>query len=277
MTPDALARGLAERPRVMDAAMGTRLIARGLDPARDDASLWNCTRPGAVAALHAEDRAAGADLIVTNTFGAHAARLSQLGWAENAADLVGEAARLARAAARESAWVFGNIGGGACGDERDLIRLAEVLESAGVDALYFETLFFDQAARALSWIRARTRLGVVVSLVPEQAPPVSWRERGARLEALGASAVGLNCGSIASVNAALRELARGTSLPLLVKPALVSPAGEPESQAAPPWGSLVGSWIERGVRLIGACCGSTSADVACLRDAVDAAWPAPAP
>ena len=68
---DRLLQAIATRPIVMDGAMGTRLIERGLDLRHDDPALWNRTHPEIVSAIHARDVAAGAEAIVTNTFGAN--------------------------------------------------------------------------------------------------------------------------------------------------------------------------------------------------------------
>ena len=72
---DAVARG----PVVLDAALGTRLLALGLDLATDDPALWNLSHPESVADLHRRDVGAGADALLTNTFGANRPRLARLG------------------------------------------------------------------------------------------------------------------------------------------------------------------------------------------------------
>jgi hypothetical protein len=76
---DRLLQAVATRPIVMDGAMGTRLIERGLDLRHDDPALWNRTHPEIVSAIHARDVAAGAEAIVTNTFGANEAWLGFIG------------------------------------------------------------------------------------------------------------------------------------------------------------------------------------------------------
>src|SRR4051794_19559942 len=54
-----------DRELILDGAMGTALFARGL---AGRAPSWNLSRPDEVLAVHREHVAAGADLVLTNTF-----------------------------------------------------------------------------------------------------------------------------------------------------------------------------------------------------------------
>src|SRR5215207_7751714 len=102
----AMARGLL----VLDAAMGTRLIARGLDLSGDDPALWNLSHPEVVRELHTRDVAAGSDAVVTNTFGANRHWLARYGRAEEVAAINRRAVGLAREAAGPGRFVLGSIG-----------------------------------------------------------------------------------------------------------------------------------------------------------------------
>src|SRR3954453_4253877 len=84
---DRLRAAMARGPLVLDAAMGTRLIARGLDLLGDDPALWNLSHPGVVRELHARDVAAGSDAVVTNTFGANRIWLARYGRAKDVAEI----------------------------------------------------------------------------------------------------------------------------------------------------------------------------------------------
>ena len=59
---------LKERPLVLDGAMGTMLQERGLRPGQSPEEM-NLSMPDVVAAVHQEYLDAGADIIVTNSFG----------------------------------------------------------------------------------------------------------------------------------------------------------------------------------------------------------------
>ncbi|MBK7451929.1 MAG: homocysteine S-methyltransferase family protein [Anaerolineales bacterium] len=69
---------LAKKTLVADGAMGTMLHARGVgfDKCFDE---LNLTNPAAVADVHREYIEAGAELVITNTFGANRYKLSKHG------------------------------------------------------------------------------------------------------------------------------------------------------------------------------------------------------
>src|SRR5262245_62809640 len=93
---DRLARLLAERPYLLaDGATGTNLFDMGL-ASGDAPELWNVEHVDRVESLHRAMIAAGADIILTNTFGGSRYRL-KLHKAENrVAELNELAARIAR-------------------------------------------------------------------------------------------------------------------------------------------------------------------------------------
>src|SRR5437764_11881935 len=82
-----------EAPRRWDGAIGTELIGRGLDLAREPPEAWNLRRPDELRDLHRRYLEAGAEVIQTNTFGGSAPRL-------RAAGLDGELQAVNRAAVK---------------------------------------------------------------------------------------------------------------------------------------------------------------------------------
>src|SRR3984885_11526182 len=95
---------LAERVVVADGAMGTMLQAS--DATMDDFAgyegcneILNVTRPDIVPAVHEAYRAAGADCITTNSFGANLGNLGEYDLTDRIGELSEASARLARAAA----------------------------------------------------------------------------------------------------------------------------------------------------------------------------------
>src|ERR1035437_7024337 len=109
MPREPLGNVLGKRLLICDGAMGTELMARGLKPG-ECGELWNIERPADVRALHEAYRAAGCDLITTNTFGANRTTLISHGLAARAREINCAAVSAARAAAGEGAWVLGGIG-----------------------------------------------------------------------------------------------------------------------------------------------------------------------
>src|SRR3989337_2758540 len=97
------------RPHLFDGAMGTMLYARGvyINRCYDELSL---TQPDLVRDVHRAYVKAGAEIIETNTYGAHRAKLSRHGLEDRLHDINTAAARIAREAAGERACVAGALG-----------------------------------------------------------------------------------------------------------------------------------------------------------------------
>ncbi|HSN89777.1 MAG TPA: homocysteine S-methyltransferase family protein, partial [Anaeromyxobacteraceae bacterium] len=95
-------------PLLLDGAMGTALIARGLPPGAFPEE-WALERPEEVAAVHAAHAAAGAGLVLTCTFNAAAPRLEARLDPARIEAACAAAVRLARGAA-PGALVAGALG-----------------------------------------------------------------------------------------------------------------------------------------------------------------------
>lgn len=256
---DALAAG---PPLVLDAAMGTRLFACGLDFDRDDPALWNLSRPDDVLDLHRRDVRAGADVVLANTFGASRPWLARFGRAEEVGAINAQAVALARAAAGPGRFVLGSIGpGAAIGDGSAYAEQALLLIAEGVDGLILETHRIDQAETGLRRISSLATVPILVSLHewPEPEGPAARR-----LIALGASALGANCGTgPEGVIRATEAMARIVEVPWIAKPSAGTPGGEIATPAE--FGAIAQRFRDLGVRLIGGCCGTTEAHVAAIR------------
>jgi methionine synthase I (cobalamin-dependent) len=246
------------RPMLLDAAMGTRLMARGLDLSRHEPSLWNLEAPDVVRAIHRSDRAAGSDAIFTNSFGAHLAAMP-----DAVADRVNAASvSLAREAIGANGFVIASLGPRKRWRKQDL-RQVEILIQNGVDALALETARPEEASAGLRAIRGRTDLPILVSMFarPERD---FWR----KVEDDGADVLGVNCVSdFGEIRAMLEDAARAVALPLLVKPS----AGLPGAERAQPeeLANEAKTWLDRGARLIGGCCGTTERHIGALRSAIN--------
>lgn len=221
---------LRERVIVGDGAMATWLHATGV-PVRTCYEELSLRRPDLVKDAHAAYIRAGADVIQTNTFGAHRLGLDRYGVADDLRAINEAAVRVARAAVDEAlvggaaaaseadtsgadhaprqVWVFGTIGstadlgpGSATQSWHHLRGLfeeqLEILLEAGVDGIVLET-FADlgEMMTALEVVRAATNLPILATLSPDEThvtrDGVRLSDALATMREAGADVVGLNC------------------------------------------------------------------------------------
>ncbi len=251
---------------VLDGAMGTELIARGIAPALvADANLQH---PDLVLAVHRAYIDAGAGALTTNTFALNRHRRKDR---EELVRLLAAGARLARQAAAGRAFVLGSIGplGPVVGAELDPAAAADAyaevalaLNDAQVDGFALETMpSTAEAVAALAGVRRVSRLPVLVSRSLEHADPAELVEFARAVEDAGASAVGLNCvAGPRAIRPLVAALARATRLPVLARPNAGFPSRGGDGRLVY---HLRGNWLlaqargylADGVGLIGGCCG----------------------
>lgn len=303
MTRDALRHLLETRDWLLaDGATGTNLYNMGL--AQGEApDLWCLTHSDKVLSLHRAMVAAGADLILTNSFGANESRLRLAKAADKVAEINIAAARLARKAADESErpiLVAGSIG--PTGEimapmgrltEAEATRIftaqAEALKEGGADLLWVETISSTEELRAATAAIRTTGLPWCALMSFE---PGGWTMMGvtppqlaAQVERLSPQpdAYGANCGTGPTelLQAVAGFAATGSERPLIAKPN----AGVPRYQDggliydATPAVMAEFAVLARdlGVRLIGGCCGTTPAHLAAMRQALEEVPKGPRP
>jgi methionine synthase I (cobalamin-dependent) len=256
-------------PLALDAGMGTRLCARGLDLRRDDPCLWNLDRPEEVLDVHRRDAAAGGRVLFTNTFGANRAWLMRHGRRGDMEPINRAGVGLARLAAGPSGFVAGDIGPSTGDDPGAAGEQAAVLLDSGVDALVFETFRLETALAALREARMRIATRPVPLIASLWQWPDDAEDAARRLLDAGAAVIGLNCRPAIGATASLaRRLARAVACPLLIKPGIAASDLECDSTPAA-FAAAVPVLVEHNVRLIGGCCGTTEAHVAALASACD--------
>jgi 5-methyltetrahydrofolate--homocysteine methyltransferase len=292
--PDQLSRMLGERPWLLaDGATGTNLYNMGLAPGQPP-DLWSESQPEKVRDLHRQMIASGADIILTNSFGANASRLRLAGAADRVAALNIAAARLARAAAAEARREI--IVAGSMGPTGEIMapmgRLTEAeatsmftdqalaLKEGGADILWVETLGAAEEMRAAARAAQAAALPWcgMMSFEPggRSIMGVSPPQLAALIERLPHPplAFGANCGTgPAELLLAIAGFAAsGNERPLIAKPN----AGVPRYQDgglvydATPGVMAEFAMLARdlGIRIIGGCCGTTPAHLAAMRDAL---------
>jgi len=169
---------LTERPFLLtDGAMGTNLFAMGLMTG-EAPELWNFEHPEKVEALHRGMVGAGADIILTNTFGGSGYRLKLHKQQDRVREINREAARIARRVADSAGRpvvVAGSIGPsgelfeplGALtpeGAEAAFGEQAAALAEGGVDLLWIETMSAREEVLAAAAGAAKTGLPFVITM-----------------------------------------------------------------------------------------------------------------
>ena len=276
---------------VADGAWGTELSARGL-AAGTAPEAWNLENPDGVRAVAAAYVEAGADILLTNTFGGSRPKLAKAGLEEHAEKINRRGAELSREAAGGKALVFASVGPtgefmvplGIRGEDEMVEVFAEqarALAGGGADGIVIETMTdMGETLAALRAAKDNTDLPVVACLTFDKGPAGYATMMGVRperaaeeLTAAGADAVGANCGAgVENMVEIAALLGAATGLPLWTKPN----AGLPElingqtvfRQTPEDFAALVPALVAAGARVVGGCCGTTPEHVRAIRAAL---------
>ncbi len=283
---DRLSQG---RILIADGATGTTLQEAGL-PTGTAPERWNLENPDAIRDLHRGYVEAGADLILTNTFGGSRPRLRVEGLEDQTHEVNLAAARLAREVAGDEVLVLGDIGptgqlleplgvltydGAVAGFAEQAAALAE----GGVDAILIETMSdLNEAKAAIEGTRQVTDLPILATMSfdthghtmmgvkPAQAAQELW--------ALGVDVVGANCGRTLSENLdAIQQMRE--ALPeatLMAKPNAGLPRMDGTQSVYDVTPEIMVDYARQfaalDVKIIGGCCGSTCKHIAAVAHAL---------
>ncbi|HEX3132335.1 MAG TPA: homocysteine S-methyltransferase family protein, partial [Planctomycetota bacterium] len=278
----ALERRLAKGVLVLDGAMGSELIARGVAPAA--IARANVDHPDLVQDVHQAYVAAGAEALTTNTFGVNRFRLQ--GDRELVARLAGAGVRLARLAAqgaKQRVFVLGSIGplGPVVGAdltpaeaEEAFGEVAMALADAGVDGYIIETMPSTvEAVAALGGIRRASRLPALVCRSLDRDDPAELADFARAAAAAGATAVGINCAAgPRALLPVVARLAQVSSLPVVARPNAGFPTridGVPRYHLRPDYlMTQTRAYVAAGASLVGGCCGVGPEHIAALANAL---------
>jgi 5-methyltetrahydrofolate--homocysteine methyltransferase len=284
---------------LMDGAMGTELQRRGLKPG-ENPSTWVELHPGKVRAVHRAYLAAGAEVLLTNTFMAAAnsygetmRRLGRQDWHppapwNKACGLIGPAARFRIAS-------HGPVLGTEIGREFDELWGLYVSDRCWnydphpcchvPDAILLETCSTPRVRFALRALRRHVhQCPLLLSLtylrdergrlVTSSGHSPEWfAERAKRY---GTDALGVNCGrdiGMDDIIEIVRRYRAVTDLPLFARPNAGTPTRKgkrwvyptaPEAMAA-----RLPELLEAGVSMVGGCCGTTPEHIAAFRPVVE--------
>jgi methionine synthase I (cobalamin-dependent)/5,10-methylenetetrahydrofolate reductase len=272
------------RPLVADGGMGA-LLASAVPRLRCPEEA-NLRAPDSVVSMHVAYIRAGAELIETNTFGANRPKLAQHFLEEEFESINNAAVRLAREA-REicgaDVFIAGSIG--PLGELRGAAAAAQyadqasVLEGRGVDLFMVETFYdLDDLETALAAVRSVSQLPLVALMTfdgdGQTLAGVTAGDAAERLRALDVDVFGANHGAgPAAALRALKAMQRaGSRLAALPNVGLASMSGQrivfPHATPAY-FGEFAAQARSLGAAIIGGCCGTTPAQIAAIRAAVD--------
>lgn len=291
---------LATRPWLLaDGATGSNLFDVGL-VSGDAPELWNFEHPDRITALHRSFVEAGADIILTNSFGGTRYRLKLHQSEHRVAEINRRAAELARAVADASGRMVAVAGSmGPTGEIMEPIgplsfalardafaEQARALAEGGADVLWIETMSSAEEVQAAVAGAAVAGLPIVCTL--------SFDTNGRTMMGLSPSdyaalekslvprlaACGSNCGvGAAEMVACIHNLAQaaGPDVVLVAKgncgiPKYVDGSivynGTPELMAV-----YARMARDAGARIIGGCCGTSARHLRAMHDALQAHEP----
>ncbi len=277
---------------VADGAWGTELIKKGL-AVGDFPEVWNLEKPSIVKQIAQGYKEAGADIILTNTFGANRLKLKRTGFTGEVVEINRIGVELSKTVAGDCL-VFASIG--PTGeflkpigdlDEKDFMEVfteqVKGFLKGGVDGVMIETMSdTKEALCALEAVKKNSSLPVGVTfsfnkghkgfatmmgLSPEQ---VVKDIAGKKPDLIGA-----NCGSITIEDMIdiARTMRKFTSLPLWIKPNAGLPLLKNKKTIYPQTPEeitpFIFNLIEAGANIIGGCCGTTPEHIKKIREKVD--------
>jgi 5-methyltetrahydrofolate--homocysteine methyltransferase len=284
-TKKMLQEACLERRLVCDGAMGTQLMLAGLETG-GCGELWNLTHPDRVLAIQRNYVEAGADCLITNTFGASRIMLKRHGHEDKLVEINQAGVQIAREAfGAHDGYVLGDLGplGTILEPYGDLPAAdaraayeeqATALVDAGVDAIIIETeTSLEEIGVAIDASKAAGAPCIIASLAYDLSADKTFYvtmmgvkpDAAAKfVEERGAHIVALNCGTaltMADVGKVVRLYRENCKLPTMGQPNAGLPVlekGKAVYKQSPDEMALgVPEALAAGTNIIGSCCGST--------------------
>jgi len=278
---------------LLDGAMGTQLIARGIEVGTCNDYL-NIDSPNTIFDIHLSYIKAGSDAVITNTFGANEYVLTRHSLDEEAVEINTAAAQIARRAAGPEKYVLGNIG--PSGDflqplgtltvpelKKAFAAQAKALLAGSVDGFIIETMTaLDEITVAIEAVKSVSDLPVFASMAFDRAGDdyrtmmgVDVKTAVSKIISLEVDAVGFNCGTTSLDEyvqlagryvSAVRTTGKETVVyaePNAGKPELVD--GRAVYKVLPEEFAAAAEKIySAGINIIGGCCGTAPAHIEAL-------------
>lgn len=272
---------VSERTVLFDGAMGSMLIDSGLKP-HECPELWNVEKSSIIQEIHRRYFAAGADVVLTNTFGGTEIKLGTKGLEKRADDLNKAAVRNARSVCKTNRYIAGDIGPTGkflppVGDisegqlYQSFSRQTQVLLQEGVDIIVIETMYdLREALQAVKAVRDITSsIPLITTMTFEKKKRGFFTLMGdtpekcfSSLESSGVNIVGANCTLEGKDMVELCKLVcEKRPLPLIFQPNAGQPAVRDAkvtyAQTPKEFAADIDQLVEMGASIVGGCCGTT--------------------
>lgn len=271
---------------ISDGATGSNLQARGLDKGKA-AEAWVLENPAAIQQLHMDFLKAGANILLTCTFGGNRFRLEHGGLADKVQEVNRKAVEIARKAIGEQEVLLaGSMGPlGQMLKPLGLLEIedaqqaygeqAKALSEAGVDFLLIETQFdISEAQAAIRGARSVSDLAIICSFSYDRGTKTMMGISPTRMvqgmEEFDLAALGINCGKSLDNNlTCLQELVAVTDKAVWFKPNAGLPTLDDTGNAIysitpAEMGAQAPTWVDAGAAIIGGCCGTSPDHLAAI-------------
>ena len=274
---------------LLDGATGSQLRAKGM-PVGVSTELWAYEHPEVIVALQRAYVDAGSDIIYAPTFSANRVGLGMHGLEHRLTELNAGLVKLSKQAAGGRALVAGDftttgkplepVGTMSYQALLDIYReQIEVVADAGADLLGAETMLtVDECACFVEAARSVCDLPVMCTLTIEADGHLLFGgnvvDAVETLQALGVSAVGLNCSvgpdQLEAVVASMKAVA---TVPVIAKPNAGMPVMDDQGQAhysmtPAQFAGSMAKLVQAGASVIGGCCGTGPEYIAALKGIV---------
>ena len=283
----------------IDGAMGSMMQAMGAKPG-ENTGLWNLFRADDVKSLHRQYLEAGANIILSNTFGADKLRLA--GTEYSVEEVVAAGVKNAKDVAAEYFDANGGtyvaldvaptgkllkpLGDLAFDDAYEIFKEIVIAgEKAGADLIQVETMSDTMELKAAVLAAKENSCLPVIATV-------TFDEKGkmltggnvpavvALLEGLGVDALGVNCGlGPMQLEKVVEDQLKYASVPVAVSPNAGLPRQENGQTVydidAQQFALKMKEFAEAGAWILGGCCGTTPEHIRCLVETCKDVKPAP--
>ena len=258
---------------IADGAMGTRIMELGVNLKETPSELLNIKKPELIEKIHREYIESGANLILSNTFMCNIINAKRNNY--NLEEVIETGIHIAKKACGDHGLVALDIGPLSYYIEENDSSFKEIVyenteriinvSKDKFDLVIFETLgSLKEGEFAVKKAKTLTDKKVICSftLAYKKDIPNFIKNIVSTLEPLGVDALGINCTEYEEILMALDILKENTNLPIMIKANLGIPKKVGEElvydKTLEEFKNLSKRALEKGVNIIGGCCGTTT-------------------